>query len=393
MRQLSVAPMLMLLMLTGCHQYMVARVVVKSEVVATDDQGIPGEVAGTVENRAANDAILDSRHFTWIPGKEGKQTFDFKVEQDTKLVTLLEYPGGASTRKTTTLPSKPSGGPWPFPITIKAVDVTTQIASIEYLTKGAETLSLVGSTPSEATTPPSTNFEQVAKYMGALTIVGPSWDATKDVLSEYIANVRVLQAPPAPVAGLGIQRKLCITNDAKATAALNVPVYGSLGASVAANQIYKMNLDITHNAILDLDQGIFGVLLDSKSKEGTSALVQLKYWASIEPNAKILVLRAVRYIVRGTIGVTQGKTFDSTIDASVASVFTSNAAFSFNLNDELYVPLTGNITAWVWKLQTASLSDFVKKVELARGTESGGRTGEQLTQFLPSGSVKVRKVP
>ena len=326
------------LVLTGCNKYITAQVTVTPEAVANSDKGVPGKVTGVVENRGDKDTLLDSQYFVWTPGQVDP-TFDLRVEKGTTVVTILTYPGGPTARKTAQVPVHPDKRTWPFPVTINAVDLTTQTASIDFLQRSAEDLSLVSKPTSTGgvdggTTPPSTNYEQVAKYMGALTIVPDKWDPNSGVIDRYIANVRVLSAPPAPESGIQVQKKLSITTDASAKVALSIPVYGSLGASLQDGTVYKMNFDIMHSAVLDLDQGIFKVLLDGNNKDGAAALAELEYWAGIEPTAKVVTLRAVRYIVKGTIGVTQGKNFASSMDAAVASgIYLKRCVQSFSLND------------------------------------------------------------
>lgn len=364
------------LVATGCHKYLIAQVSVtgQSPAVAAKDitQGLPGLITGSVENRGAQDVLLDSQPFVWNPAAP-EQKFDFRVRTGSNVVTVLQYPGGPTSRTTTSVPTERSEKTWPFKVTISPVDLaTSQEVSVKFFEDTARSLTLLDQAAGGETTPPTVTYDQVAKYIGAIAIVPKDWDPKTGVLASYIANVRVLKADPPITSGVRISRKLNIINSTAVSASLNVPVYGSIGAKVASNGVYRMNFDVTHNAIFDLDQQTFSTLLDPRNQAGNAAMADLEFWAAAYPEARLLVLRAVRYIVNSTIGLTQGKKYDTSIDVAVASMFTSNAAYSYSLDDEESYSLTGSVTAWKWKLHDLTLEQWVKylREQRAKSTRS-----------------------
>lgn len=316
-------------------------------------KGTPASLSGVIENRGQKDVLLDSRNFTWTPGQPG-QAFDFKVKKGSTLVRVLKYPNGPTARATSEVPQNPASKEWPYPVTIDPVDlVSEQTASVEFFNSIATNMSL---SDSGGTSPPSTTYEEVAKLMGAIVIVRKDWKPEDGILNKYEASIPVSKANKPPTSGVGIQRKINILNAAAVSASLSVPIYGSLSGSLTANQIYRLNFDLTHTSILAIDTNIWPYLLDTTNQDGNLAMPVLEYFAKLYPDAQVIVLRAVKYVVHGTIGITQGKSYESNFDAAVASAFTTKAGYRFNLDDEMYLPMTGAVTGWLWVKQEQPLS-------------------------------------
>ena len=366
-------------MLMGCTHYLNAAVKISPPA------NQPGNVVVTLENRGKSDELLDSTALTVEPGKTA--TGMFKVKAGTTLVTLLRFPGGAHARETRDVPTQHGQQPWPVSLELPSVDIVDEAASEEWLRESAAKLSLDDEDGRSIATP----YSEVAKYIGALTI------APKDVNPKEFSVAKVIYAvpvfepkPPAPTEASTLKNRVELKYNANANSSLNVPVYGSLTGALTAGRFYRFAFDLVHYRMIGMDNGVLEALLAKDNPKADAALGALRLLASRNPDAQVLVLRTVRYIKSGTVGITEGKDFKSELSTAVASVFSTTAGYSFNVNEEQYVGMSSMVTAWVWVRLDSNLGEFMVKINEARGKIDGLPIPTDVNKDFPRSPISAK---
>lgn len=303
--------------------------------------------------------------------KDSKWSENIEAKRGQRIEAIFEFPNHATTKKTDVVPYKASKK-WTWNVSVPKIteyDAKTAQDQIKELA-----IQLRGKSKEDV----AIRLSDVQRLFGALIIVPPDKTLTGDNV-QYLNTLDSIQIYKIDdldkAAGLTASGTTEIKRDTSVNANLNIAVFGTVGASMTTNSLYRVQWSLKHDHLLQTQSmGTALANLDSNSE----AMKTLEFFANLHPNASVWVLTEVSLIRSGALSLVEGQSTQVIADVTSA-ICTSDAAYKFSTDRQQLFGVNDYVVGWTARLFAQNVLELYKVLQ---GNTAKGAADEIDPSFL-----------